>query len=476
MLLISNMIIILAVVAGFTISVYKDTKSYQQLAEKHLENIVSLADVDISNHIENFMNKPVMVSKTMANDEFLKTWLTKEPENAGNNAYMKQLYSYLKAYQLKYNYTTMFCVSSQTGNYYYQDGLNKKISKNDPHDIWYYNFMSSKHEYDLEVDTNQVNKNHITVFVNFRVMGEGGKVLGVIGIGLKASFIENLIHSYEKGYDLSVYIVNVKGSKNSFTGNTDIFVSQEKLREYTKIQEKIKMNKSGVSEMQWFTSGGERKCLITQYNKTLGWYLVLKMETNSIYKAFQERIMSSILFMLFSLTACILVTTIVFINYNKRIVTIENTDDLTGLSNRKLFSEQYPRYIRKHRKDKRTLFMLDIDNFKEINDLHGHIFGNAVLTMVADKLKSTVGGYGTAARWGGDEFIGILLVESEEAHHMLSELMNTLKSEEDGDYRVTVSVGLIEINEKLSMEQIFKMADDLLYLSKTNGRDRITTC
>ena len=191
MLLISNMIIILAVVAGFTISVYRDTKSYQQLAEKHLSNIVSLADVDISNHIENFMSKPVMVSKTMANDEFLKTWFSKEPENTENHTYMQQLYSYLKAYQLKYNYTTIFCVSSKTGNYYYQDGLNKKISKSDPHDIWYYNFISSGHEYDLEVDTNQVNRNNITVFVNCRVMGDDGKVLGVI-----ESFVYRKSHSF----------------------------------------------------------------------------------------------------------------------------------------------------------------------------------------------------------------------------------------------------------------------------------------
>jgi hypothetical protein len=91
MLLISNMIIILSIVAGFTAIVYMDTTSYQQLAEKHLENIITLADTDISNHIENSMSKPVMVSKTMANDEFLKAWLLEEPQKTGDNAYLNQL-------------------------------------------------------------------------------------------------------------------------------------------------------------------------------------------------------------------------------------------------------------------------------------------------------------------------------------------------------------------------------------------------
>lgn len=477
MLLISNIIIILSIVAGFTVSVYVDTKSYQQLAEKHLENIVSLADIDISNHIANSMSKPVMVSKTMANDEFLKAWFLKESESAGDDAYLEQLYSYLKTYQVKYDYTTVFCISAQTGNYYYQDGLNKTISKDDAHDIWYYNFIASGHEYDLEVDTNEANNNNITVFVNFRVEGDNGRLLGVIGVGLQASFIEDTIRSYEKNYGLSVYIINVGGAENSFTGSTDIFASQDKLPEYTGIKEEIKMNKSGESEIQWFTSGGERKCLITKYDDTLGWYLVLEMETNSISSSFQKRIKSNVLFMLFSLAVCIVVTMTVFINYNKRIVTIENTDELTGLSNRKLFSEQYLAFVRKHRKQKKTFFMLDIDHFKEVNDMHGHMFGNEVLARVADELRNAINEYGLAARWGGDEFIGILSVEPEEARRILSQFMDALKSEEkDGGYSVTVSVGIIEINEKLSLEQLIKKADEVLYCSKENGRDRITAC
>lgn len=475
MLLISNMIIILSIVAGFTAIVYRDTNSYQQLAERHLENIISLADQDISNHIENSMSKPVMVSKTMANDEFLKTWLMGEPQNAGDKAYIDQLYCYLKAYQVKYDYTTVFCISDQTGNYYYQDGLNKTLSKEDEHDIWYYNFTSSGHEYDLEVDTNQVSNNNVTVFVNFRVEDDDGGLLGVIGVGLQASFIEDTIRSYEKNYDLSVYIINVGGAENSFTGGTDIFVDREDLPAYTGIKENIALNKSGESEIQWFTSGGERRCLITKYDDTLGWFLILEMKTNSISKSFQESIQNNILFMLISLAVCIVVSTIVFLNYNRRIVTMENTDELTGLSNRKLFSEQYPAFVRKHSEQKKTLFMLDIDHFKDVNDMHGHIFGNKVLAMVAEELRNTIDGNGMAARWGGDEYIGILTVSPEEAQMILCRLMAVLKDKEkNGDYSVTASVGIAEIRENLNMDQVIKEADEALYCSKKNGRDRIT--
>lgn len=476
-LLISNLIIVFSIVAGFIGVVYKDTRTYQNLAEKHLENIVSLADIDISKQIENSMTRPVMVSKTMANDEFLKGWFSKEQENCGDDTYLEQLYSYLKAYQIKYDYTTVFCVSAQTGNYYYQDGLNKIISNSDEHDIWYYNFVGSGHEYDLEVDTNQANKNKITVFVNFRLEDDDGRLLGVIGVGLEVSAIEDTIRTYEDDYDLSVYIINVGGSKNSFEGDTDIFVSEDELAKRTGIKEKIASGLSSEPKMQWFTLDDQRKCLITRYDDTLGWYLVLEKDTNSISSSFQKGIMSNVTFMLVSLVVCITVTTAVFVIYNRRMVVIENTDELTGLPNKKLFSKRYLSFVRRHREQKKTLFMFDIDYFKDINDTYGHLFGNALLGMVGETLKEAISGYGIAARWGGDEFIGIVKGEPEEAGRILSRFMNTLREEKkDSRYRITVSVGIAEIDRKLSTEQMLAKVDEAMYLSKKNGRDRTTIC
>lgn len=474
-LLISNMIIILAIVAGFSAIVYKDTRTYQDLAENQLESIVNLADINISKQIDSSMSKPVMVSKTMANDEFLKAWFLEEPENSGNDAYLKELYNYLKAYQTKYGYTTVFCVSSQTGHYYYQDGFNKTLSEQDEHDIWYFNFLESGKEYDLEVDTNEADNNDVSLFVNFRVDGIDGKPLGVIGVGLKIDLIENTIQSYAQDYGLEVYIINHGGAENSFSGNTNIFINEEDLSERTGISENIVLNKSEKAELQWFTSGKERECLITKYNDTLGWYLVVEMKTNSISSVFQERITQNVLLMLISLAACIIVTTAVFSYYNLLIMRIENTDDLTGLSNRKLFLKQYQTFVRKHHKEKRTLFMLDIDHFKKVNDTYGHMFGNAVLAMVGEKLQTAISGYGLASRWGGDEFLGILAVGQAEAQEILNKFMDSLKcTENESPYCVTVSVGISEISGKPSPEQMIKKADVALYKSKEDGRNRIT--
>lgn len=476
-LLISNLIIIFSIVAGFTGVVYKDTQAYQDLAEKHLENIVNLADINITKQIENSMSKPVMVSKTMANDEFLKSWLSQEPNHIEHETYLEELYSYLKAYQAKYDYTTVFCISAQTGNYYYQGGKNKTLSSEDEHDIWYYNFIKSGNEYDLQVDTNEANNNNITIFVNFRVDGNDGNLLGVIGVGLKVSFIEDMIRSYEQDYGLSVYIINAGGVKNSFSGSTDFFISQEELPQHVGINQTIELNQTESSKLQWFTTSGERKCLITKYDNTLRWYLILEMETNSISSSFQERIKSNVIYMLISLVACILVTSAVFMNYNQRIITIENIDELTGLSNRKLFLQKYLSFVRKHRDQKKTLFLLDIDNFKTINDTYGHVYGNTVLAMVGAELKRAINGHGVASRWGGDEFLGILSGDTEDALRMINQFMNTLKEAKNNDHCcITVSVGVIEYTEKLDMDHLIKKVDEAMYTSKECGRDQITVC
>ena len=121
--------------------------------------------------------------------------------------------------------------------------------------------------------------------------------------------------------------------------------------------------------------------------------------------------------------------------------------------------------------------MFDIDHFKDINDTYGHLFGNAVLSKVGENLRSAVNEYGIAARWGGDEFVGILAAGPEETEQILCRFMDSLKNEEKDDrYHVTISAGILEVSGKLGVEQLLKKVDKALYCSKEGGRDRITIC
>jgi diguanylate cyclase (GGDEF)-like protein/PAS domain S-box-containing protein len=124
------------------------------------------------------------------------------------------------------------------------------------------------------------------------------------------------------------------------------------------------------------------------------------------------------------------------------------------------------------------LFM-DIDHFKRFNDTYGHDVGDEVLRVVARTLKATMRPFDLVGRWGGEEFVCIL--RNMQAP-MLLPIANRLRalieapSVKTGDQSVgiTVSMGATLATAQDSVESLIKRADQLMYTSKTNGRNQVT--
>ena len=133
--------------------------------------------------------------------------------------------------------------------------------------------------------------------------------------------------------------------------------------------------------------------------------------------------------------------------------------------------------------DSRSLavFMLDIDHFKKFNDTYGHACGDMVLIEVAQIIKNTVRAEDLAARYGGEEFVVLLCdVEQDQAFEIAENIRKAVETKdfvfEDQHMKVSISVGismyfgLKEMTPKLLVEH----ADEALYESKNNGRNRTT--
>jgi len=153
------------------------------------------------------------------------------------------------------------------------------------------------------------------------------------------------------------------------------------------------------------------------------------------------------------------------------------TDDLTGLYNhRHFFTTLEAELTRANRqKHKLALLMFDLDNFKEYNDLYGHLEGDKVLRkigeIVAGCIRSNVD---TGYRYGGDEFAIILIgVDLEKALDISERLRGMIEKAELGT--VTVSIGLAEYGGDMDSESFVKAADDALYLAKSSGGNRVQT-
>lgn len=156
------------------------------------------------------------------------------------------------------------------------------------------------------------------------------------------------------------------------------------------------------------------------------------------------------------------------------------TDGLTGLFNHRTFQERLAaEFKRLHRfPEPLSLLLIDIDFFKKINDLYGHPAGDEVLRNIAGVIKETVRDVDVPARYGGEEFAAILVGTNHEgAMNMAERLRKSVEDKRfnlDGkEVRVTVSIGVATAPyDTGDREELIGKADQALYHSKRNGRNR----
>lgn len=152
-------------------------------------------------------------------------------------------------------------------------------------------------------------------------------------------------------------------------------------------------------------------------------------------------------------------------------------DALMGLSGRNTFRTWYLMNYGWERETAICLFILDIDHFKSINDVYGHSAGDNALKVLSEQLLLTVGSNGYVCRWGGDEFVGIIVGTENEAEASLNIMRNRIGSiRVDDQFNMTISVGVIDVRnarEAKDVDNLVVLADQALYKAKEGGRNRI---
>lgn len=121
------------------------------------------------------------------------------------------------------------------------------------------------------------------------------------------------------------------------------------------------------------------------------------------------------------------------------------------------------------------LVIIDIDNFKLINDSFGHDKGDEILKIMSEILKSSLKGSDIASRFGGDEFVIFLRdINMENTLKLLNKIQNDLANISLDSSFITISVGVTKYCNDLTYDENFKRADDALYESKNTGKNKIT--
>jgi len=168
------------------------------------------------------------------------------------------------------------------------------------------------------------------------------------------------------------------------------------------------------------------------------------------------------------------------ISLRKELEILSNQDPMTQLPNIRFFKKNVEKLISKQ--STVTISMVDIDYFKNYNDMHGHQKGDYILKTIGLILRDNVRVDDYVARYGGEEFIICFSGEVNQstaygiAEHIRKAIeFHTFEGEEhQPDNKLTISIGISSTSKNKTLEQLIKEADDALYTSKKVGRNQIT--
>jgi diguanylate cyclase (GGDEF)-like protein len=169
---------------------------------------------------------------------------------------------------------------------------------------------------------------------------------------------------------------------------------------------------------------------------------------------------------------------------NEMLKELSNTDPLTQLFNRRYMMEVLDREMQRtaRKGSPISILLMDIDNFKKVNDTYGHQLGDVVLVNVASVIKKHLRTYDVAARYGGEEFVAILPETPLDEAMAAAERIRTATQQSSyanklQNLKVTISIGVatFPMPGLDSVDDLIRIADEGLYKAKSEGRNRVVT-
>lgn len=431
-------------------------------------NTLPLTSDNIYSEIQRDVLPTVIISSLMAQDTFVRDWIINGEQD------VPKIENYLQSIQQRYETETAFYVSDKTLNYYHSTGLIRQVSPEKTDDAWYFRVSKSADDFEINVDIDTVDTQKTTIFVNYKIFNDEDQYLGITGVGLSSKMVKNQIKYYQDSYDRQVYFVKPNGqialSDEHLQANSNIYQTEG----LSEIAEQVLSSDKGSYA---YTRHGEQVFLNSRFVPELGWYLLVE-QVGKPESRLQKTLWVN-LFVSLAITIVVLILAHLTIRkYQRRLVVMATTDELTGLHNRHAFDLAFKQSIKIATRDKQplSLVLIDIDHFKTINDHYGHIEGDKVLQEFADTLTDSLRDSDSLCRWGGEEFI-MLLPKCNSAHAevLAQKIRNTINRKQvlvnGNKIHLSASFGISQYIPEESRDQLIQRADSALYQAKSHGRN-----
>ena len=437
-----------------------------------IERELPLTIDTVYSEIQKDIIRPVFISSLMASDTFVRDWVL-----AGESDTVRMT-RYLREIKDRYGAVVSFFVSERTLTYYHFNGVLKKVREDEPRDAWYFRVRDMKDDYEINVDPDLANQDTMTIFINFRVFDYQGRYLGATGVGLTVDTVRHLIEDYQKRYQRSIQFVDKAGQLVRFGGHTaDAPSNIRSLEGVRDVAERVLGTQAGSFE---YEKDGQTHLLNTRYIPELRWYLLVERVEEDAIREVRDALRVNVGVWLVVTIIMLWLTNVTINRYQRHLETMATTDKLTGLLNRQAFEVLFDQALHETKRSKLPLavMMMDIDEFKSVNDRFGHAAGDVVLAGIAQLVRENLRESDSACRWGGDEFCVLLRqCDAPGAEAIAAKLRRAVES---GTFQTTagplgsaLSIGVAQYRAGETEEEITARADARLYEAKRGGRNRV---
>lgn len=415
---------------------------------------------------------------------FLRDWIL------GGEQDEDELRAFLENVRSRFDMMDASIVSDRSETYYGTDGRTLALSpENRERDGWYYLYRDSLMTTNIDAwyypETGQIG-----MWVNVPILDDDGTFLGITGGGIDAEEFSETLHAYGQLPGVNVYLARTDGQLVYATDKNLLAAPMNKNQLWDhSLTEGLEGTANGPEYRVLQPSGMLGPILWTSFSEGWNTYLVLEKTGESVAGRVQETMRSSLLaggllaVTLYGISLSIILAARKKIEeQTRRLEDLASKDPLTGLHNRIYFSRIMEREVARIGRtgEESCLLLLDIDNFKRINDSFGHPCGDAVLSTIASVVRSQLRNTDDVARFGGEEF-AILLPGTtlDGAHSVADKIRSAIQCCcFDGlppSLCVTASIGIAALNgdQGLSLELAYQEADRALYRAKELGRNRI---
>lgn len=336
---------------------------------------------------------------------------------------------------------------------------------------------------------------HIDVTVDFYT-AEIEQNLGKVG-QFDGKQMDKLFEDFPFGNEAWIALVNEEGKvlyhfcerKNGYVqAGINIYKELNALPEESAINMMGKMAE-GESGIAYITTGNITGNLFYKSVEKQPWYVIMGIPDSYLEAQLAEKdrlyagMMISQFVGMFLFVALFIYIIVMDRIHGKakreKLTKLAETDQLTGLYNKVTTEKKIKEFMEENPDTQSMLFVLDIDNFKKINDTMGHAFGDKVLRTIGQRIKMEFRASDIIGRAGGDEFI-IFLKNLREEEYIVKEAQkveNFFKDFKVGDYTkyaATASIGCAVFpREGADFESLYKAADQALYLAKKRGKNQL---